>query len=60
MPARDLDKARNALAGIGQVEIEGMDLIDPESVEAFADRFLHLEGASISWSIVPASWRFLN
>jgi NAD(P)-dependent dehydrogenase (short-subunit alcohol dehydrogenase family) len=40
VPARDLDKARHALTGIKQVEIEGMDLIDPESVEAFADRFL--------------------
>jgi NAD(P)-dependent dehydrogenase (short-subunit alcohol dehydrogenase family) len=40
VPARDRDKARHALAGIERVEIEGMDLIDPASVEAFADRFL--------------------
>lgn len=30
VPARDLEKAGHALAGIEQVEIEAMDLIDPE------------------------------
>jgi len=39
VPARDRDKAAIALAGI-DVEIETMDLVDPASIDAFADRFL--------------------
>jgi NAD(P)-dependent dehydrogenase (short-subunit alcohol dehydrogenase family) len=37
--ARTLDKARSALAGVARVAIEALDLIDPASVEAFAERF---------------------
>ncbi len=39
VPTRDPKKAASALAGI-DVEIEPMDLIDPASIDAFADRFL--------------------
>jgi len=39
VPTRDRDKAATALAGI-DVEIEAMDLLDPASIDAFADRFL--------------------
>lgn len=40
VPARDLAKARAALDGIERIEIESLDLLDPHSVDAFADRFL--------------------
>jgi NAD(P)-dependent dehydrogenase (short-subunit alcohol dehydrogenase family) len=40
VPARTLDKARTALAGIPRVEIAPMDLMDPGSIDAFADGFL--------------------
>jgi NAD(P)-dependent dehydrogenase (short-subunit alcohol dehydrogenase family) len=39
VPTRDRDKAATALAGI-DVEIDAMDLLDPASIDAFADRFL--------------------
>lgn len=39
VPARDLNKAREALKGIG-VEIEELDLLDPASIDVFTDRFL--------------------
>ena len=40
VPARTLDKARTALAGMDRVEIESLDLIDPKSIDALATRFL--------------------
>ncbi len=40
VPARTLDKARAALAGLERVELEALDLADPKSVDAFAARFL--------------------
>ncbi|MBB3128307.1 NAD(P)-dependent dehydrogenase (short-subunit alcohol dehydrogenase family) [Paenibacillus rhizosphaerae] len=40
VPARSLEKARNALAGIPRVELEELDLMNPVSVDAFAQRFL--------------------
>lgn len=40
VPARDVEKARKNLAGIANVELESMDLINPESIDAFAERFL--------------------
>ena len=40
VPARDHDKATRALEGLDGVEIEVMDLIDPVSIDAFAERFL--------------------
>ncbi|MBX9886832.1 MAG: SDR family NAD(P)-dependent oxidoreductase [Flavobacteriaceae bacterium] len=40
VPARDLDKARKNLEGITNVEIEQADLLDPGSVDRFAEKFL--------------------
>lgn len=40
VPARDVDKARKNLAGLSNVEIEAMDIMDPASVDAFTRRFL--------------------
>ncbi|MFD2872024.1 SDR family NAD(P)-dependent oxidoreductase [Mucilaginibacter ximonensis] len=40
VPARDILKAKNNLAGVKNVSIEQMDLMDPGSVAAFAQRFL--------------------
>jgi NAD(P)-dependent dehydrogenase (short-subunit alcohol dehydrogenase family) len=40
VPARDHDKASSALEGLDGVEIEAMDLIDPASIDAFAEKFL--------------------
>jgi NAD(P)-dependent dehydrogenase (short-subunit alcohol dehydrogenase family) len=40
VPARDLQRADYALSGIDGVEIEKMDLLDPFSIDEFADRFL--------------------
>jgi NAD(P)-dependent dehydrogenase (short-subunit alcohol dehydrogenase family) len=39
VPARDVEKARQALDGINRVEVQEMDLVDPRSVDSFADRF---------------------
>lgn len=38
--ARDVDKATRNLEGVRNVEIEALDLIDPEAVDRFADKFL--------------------
>ncbi len=40
VPARNPEKAQAALEGIDGVEIEAMDLTDPASLDAFAERFL--------------------
>src|SRR5580700_394818 len=40
VPARSPDKARAALSGMQRVELEGIELSDPTSVDAFAARFL--------------------
>jgi NAD(P)-dependent dehydrogenase (short-subunit alcohol dehydrogenase family) len=40
VPVRYPDKASEALRGIDGVEIQRLDLIDPDSVDSFADRFL--------------------
>ncbi|ATP57146.1 oxidoreductase [Pedobacter ginsengisoli] len=40
VPARDLEKAKRNLAGIANVELEEMDLIDPASIDAFAEKFM--------------------
>ncbi|MFF2094993.1 oxidoreductase [Streptomyces sp. NPDC058202] len=40
VPARDTARAAAALEGIDGVEVAAMDLIDPVSVDAFADGFL--------------------
>src|SRR5690606_35124687 len=38
--ARDIEKAKKNLNGIANVEIETMDLMNPDSINAFAERFL--------------------
>ena len=43
VPARDLERARKNLDGIANVRIEPMDLMDPVSVDAFAERFLAVD-----------------
>lgn len=56
-PARDVEKARKNLAGIDHVEIEYLDLMNPESINVFAEKFiasgraLHLliNNAGIMW-----------
>lgn len=42
-PARTPEKAHHALAGIANVEMETLDLFDPASIDAFAQRFLASE-----------------
>jgi len=38
--ARDTEKAKKNLEGIVNVELEKMDLMDPDSIDSFADKFL--------------------
>lgn len=40
VPARDTEKAKRNLTGIANVELETMDLMDPESIDVFAEKFL--------------------
>lgn len=40
VPARDKEKAKKNLEGIANVEIETMDLMNPASINAFAEKFL--------------------
>lgn len=40
VPSRDVAKAKKNLAGIVNVEIEKMDLIDPAAIDAFAEKFI--------------------
>lgn len=40
VPARDVEKARKNLAGIPNISVEAMDLTDPASIDAFAEKFL--------------------
>src|SRR5690349_12580139 len=40
VPARDLEKAKKNLSGIKNVEIEKLDLIDPNSINSFSEKFL--------------------
>ena len=40
VPARDPDKARQALASIPRAEVGKLDLMDPASIDAFAKAFL--------------------
>ncbi|WP_219838069.1 oxidoreductase [Paenibacillus sp. R14(2021)] len=40
VPARTLEKAQAALSAIRGIELESMDLMDPASITAFANRFL--------------------
>jgi NAD(P)-dependent dehydrogenase (short-subunit alcohol dehydrogenase family) len=55
--ARDMEKAKKNLAGVPNVEIEAMDLFQPDTIDAFATKFiasgrpLHLliNNAGIMW-----------
>jgi NAD(P)-dependent dehydrogenase (short-subunit alcohol dehydrogenase family) len=40
VPARTPEKAKAALTGVPNVELESLDLADPKSIDAFAARFL--------------------
>jgi NAD(P)-dependent dehydrogenase (short-subunit alcohol dehydrogenase family) len=40
VPARDIEKAKKNLEGIPNVEIEAMDLSQPDTIDAFAQQFL--------------------
>jgi len=40
IPARDLEKAKKNLEGIKNIEIEKLDLMDPKSINTFAERFI--------------------
>jgi NAD(P)-dependent dehydrogenase (short-subunit alcohol dehydrogenase family) len=58
VPARDTEKAKRNLAGIANVELESMDLMNPASINEFAQKFiasgrpLHLliNNAGIMWA----------
>jgi len=43
VPARDLEKAKRNLDGIPNVELEELDLANPNSINAFAEKFLKSE-----------------
>jgi NAD(P)-dependent dehydrogenase (short-subunit alcohol dehydrogenase family) len=57
VPARDTEKAKKNLQGIANVELASLDLINPKSIDAFAESFiasgraLHLliNNAGIMW-----------
>ena len=40
VPARSLEKAKKNLEGVAQVELAEMDLMNPDSIDTFAARFL--------------------
>ena len=40
IPARDIKKAEKNLVGISNIELEKLDLMNPESIDAFAEKFL--------------------
>lgn len=43
VPARDVEKAKRNLEGIENVQIEKMDLMNPDSIALFTEKFLHSE-----------------
>jgi NAD(P)-dependent dehydrogenase (short-subunit alcohol dehydrogenase family) len=45
VPARDQAKARKALENLEGISMESLDLMDPSSIDQFADRFLSWESA---------------
>ena len=57
VPVRDIEKAKRNLEGVANVELEVMDLMSPDSIDAFAKKFtasgrpLHLliNNAGIMW-----------
>lgn len=57
VPARDVEKAKRNLEGTSNVIIEKMDLMNPDSIDAFTEKFLHsgrplhllINNAGIMW-----------
>ncbi|UII29662.1 SDR family NAD(P)-dependent oxidoreductase [Fulvivirga ulvae] len=57
VPARNIGKARRNLEGIPNIELHAMDLMDAESIDAFAEKFLQsgrplhilINNAGIMW-----------
>jgi NAD(P)-dependent dehydrogenase (short-subunit alcohol dehydrogenase family) len=57
VPARDLEKAKKNLQGIPNIELETLNLIDPASIDALANKFLEsgrpldllINNAGIMW-----------
>ncbi|GAB3911457.1 SDR family NAD(P)-dependent oxidoreductase [Larkinella knui] len=45
VPARDITKAAKSLKGVQNVTIETMDLMNPDSIDAFAEKFLQTGSA---------------
>src|SRR5215470_15502938 len=40
VPAHTAEKARSATSGIAEIELDQMELMDPASIDAFAEKFL--------------------
>jgi NAD(P)-dependent dehydrogenase (short-subunit alcohol dehydrogenase family) len=40
VPARDIEKAKRNLEGVERVQVEPMDLASPDTIDAFAEKFL--------------------
>lgn len=40
VPARSVDKAKQALEGLPNIELETLDLMDPKSIDNFAQKFI--------------------
>lgn len=65
VPARNLDKAKKNLAGLKNIGIEMMDLMDPESIDNFAEKFLKtgrrldilINNAGIMWVPLERDFR---
>jgi NAD(P)-dependent dehydrogenase (short-subunit alcohol dehydrogenase family) len=57
VPARSVDKAKKNLSGLSNVYVEEMDLMSPESIDKFAEKFLEtgmplnilINNAGIMW-----------
>jgi len=43
VPARNAFKAKEAVEGIPNIELEDLDLMDPDSIDSFAERFIASE-----------------
>ena len=41
IPARDIEKAKKNLEGIPNIELEFMDLMNPNTIEDFTEKFLN-------------------
>lgn len=58
VPARDVEKAKENLQGMTNVEIEEMDLMDTNSIDSFAKKFLD-SGRPLHWLINNAGIMFV-